>query len=294
MQEYHFRITTKTKILNFLRMLFRLPLFENALLALQNSPLKPFVRKLIPPNYLYPKDSFRFATHRGAKFKLDISNTVDHYLYWKLEEDDYNSIVANIQTAKTIFDIGANIGSTALYFAHLNPKCELYAFEPNKHTFSRLNENLQLNNFPNIKPTNLGLGEGRVTLRLYEVNEKNPGMNRIMSADADLPYTNVEIDSMDSFCLEQNITHIDFIKVDVEGYEFNVLNGGKRILAQSKPVIFLELDNSNLLANNHSAKELIALLQSLGYTSLFRAGDSYPISSETDFTNCHYDIVAMA
>jgi UDP-N-acetylenolpyruvoylglucosamine reductase len=92
--------------------------------------------------------------------------------------------------------------------------------------------------------------------------------------------------------LEKNITKIDFIKLDVEGFEYFVLAGGSNIIVQSKPLMFIELDDSNMRENNKSAKELIDLLISFGYKEIYRADNLMPVTSHNEFNNCHYDIIA--
>jgi Methyltransferase FkbM domain len=117
------------------------------------------------------------------------------------------------------------------------------------------------------------------------VNQNNPGMNRILAEDKDLPFKKIEINTLDNILFEKNIAKVDFIKLDVEG-----LSGAKNTL-QSKPLLFIELDDSNLKENNKSAKELIALLISFGYTEIHRADNLIPVSIDDDFADCHYDII---
>ncbi len=191
-----------------------------------------------------------------------------------------------------IFDIGANIGSTALFFANLNPQAKIIAFEPHPTMHNKALENIKLNNFKNIELLNKGLGAQKGVLKLYEVNKNNPGMNRILSKETDLPFKLIDIETIDDICVEQSIADINFIKIDVEGFEYFVLQGGKQIISSKKPTLFIELDDANLKANGKSAKELVELLLSFGYTTLTRADNTTPISSTTNFSDCHYDIIA--
>ena len=253
----------------------------------------PFISKLIPPNYLYPAESFRFTNHRGVHLRVDISKVVDHFLYWNLVTDDYASILEKIKKANIIFDIGANIGSTSLYFSKLNPQAKIHSFEPNGKTFNRLLENIQLNNCSIISTHNLGFGEAKREVKLYEVDEHNPGMNRILPENTNFPFTIIKIDTIDDFCRLNTIDKIDFIKIDVEGYEYSVLAGGINIIKNSKPLIFLELDDNNLRDNKRSAKELILLLEEMNYKEIQRADTGEEISSTYNFKNCHFDIIAF-
>jgi FkbM family methyltransferase len=292
MNNYRPTILFKTKLINLFRLLFTIPYFEKFLISrlLKNSG--SFLYKLVPPNYLYKKYSPRYATRQGINYKLDISKVVDHNLYYGYTDADYNSVLADLKTARVILDIGANIGNSSLYYTSINPDAQILAFEPHPDTYKLAAENLKLNKFPNIHLINIGLGEKRETLKLYEVNDNNPGMNRILTAENDFPFKTIEVDRLDNVCREQNIDKIDFIKIDVEGFEYSVLAGGKEVIQKSKPVLFIELDDNNLKENNKSAKALIELLVSFGYNKFYKADDLLPVTTDLDFNNCHFDLVA--
>ncbi len=293
MANYHLAQSPKTKLLNLFRKVFTVPLFEKFLVAKTVNGSSAFFKKLIPPDYLYKPNSFRYATRGGIHYKLDVSNVVDHYLYYGNKDATYQEVLDTIKQAGVILDIGANIGSTALFFASINPTATIIGFEPHPNTYLKAKENLSLNDAKNITLLNKGLGETKTVLKLYEVNTNNPGMNRIMAGteENNNPFKEIEIDTLDDVMQQNNITKVDYIKLDVEGYEYAVLAGGIKTL-QSKPVMFIELDDDNLRENNKSAKELISLITSCGYSSIYRADNLAPITVDTDFSNCHFDIIA--
>ncbi len=291
MSSYQIKKTPKTKFINLFRTVFTLPPFEDALVALTSKSRSPLLRKFVPPNYLYKRESFRTITRENIKYKLDISNVVDHYLYFGLEDPVYTSVLETIQNANTILDIGANIGTTSLYFASLNANAKIISFEPHPDTFKRAEENIKLNSFRNIELLNIGLGEQKAELKLYEVNENNPGMNRILAEETNLPYKIIQVDLLDKIMEEKNTPPVDFIKIDVEGFEYSVLKGGANTL-KNKPVLFIELDDNNLRENNSTAEELIKMLYAIGYTRFYRADTSEAVSSATNFSHCHFDLIA--
>lgn len=292
MNNYHLKQSGKTIFLNFFRSFFTIPFLENIIVKLSLNNSSTVIQKLIPPDYLYKTNSFRMVTREGINYKLDISHVVDHYLYFGIKDKSYETIIETIKNSKTILDIGANIGTTALYYASINAEAKILAFEPHPITFKRASENIQLNKFKNIQLINLGLGEHKEIVKLYEVNEHNPGMNRIIAENKNLPYKEIEIDSLDNILSERQISKIDFIKIDVEGFEYAVLAGGKKSIMQSKPIMFIELDDNNMRENNKSARELIELLLSFGYREIFRADNLIPVTATDNFNNCHYDIIA--
>lgn len=284
---------SKTKFLNLFRRIFTIPAFEKILVSiLKRYKYKyRFLEKIIPPEYLYKKESWRCVKQIGINYKLDISDCVDHGVYYGYADAHiYLTLLTKIREANIILDIGANIGSTSLFYASLNSKARILAFEPYPDTVKKLVDNIQRNEFKNIRVYGIGLGEKSSKQIIAEYDEHNSGMNRIVVTTS-APHALVQIDTLDSRMKELNIDKIDFIKIDVEGYEYFVLEGGKQIITQSKPTMLIEVDDNYLRANGKSAKELILLLQSMGYTTIYNAEDIQCIGPNADFDNCHFDII---
>ena len=271
MSKYQLKVSAKTKVLNFFRLLFKINPFSNLLLLLTQQSDSRILRKLVPPNYLYSKGKYKKVNRNGINYQLDISNVVDHSFYFNLEKPSYDSILPQLKYANVILDIGGNIGTSALYYASINPTAKILSFEPHPDTFEKAVENIELNTFQNIELINLGLGTQQASLKLYEVDEHNPGMNRILTEEANFPFK--------------------IIKVDVEGYEYAVLSGAKETL-KSNPLLFIEVNDNNLKENKSSAKELVELLITAGYSTFYRADNGESISSTTHFNNCHFDLIA--
>ncbi|MBK9637345.1 MAG: FkbM family methyltransferase [Bacteroidetes bacterium] len=292
MSKYILKITTKTKVLNFFRRILKLPIFEQFLVLISQNLHTSFVQKLVPPNYLYKKETFRLVKRNGINFKLDISNVIDHSYYFYLEKPEYHSIILKIQSAQVILDIGSNIGNSSLYFASLNSSAKIISFEPHPNSYKKAIENIKLNNFSNIEIINIGLGQQKMTTKLYEVDEYNSGMNRILPDNFGSPYKLVELDILDDVLKRKLIDHVDFIKIDVEGYELSVLSGSIETL-KSKPLLFIEIDEQYLKENKSSPLELIEFLMNAGYSTFYRADNGEAISSKTNFANCHFDLIAQ-
>lgn len=251
-----------------------------------------FWKKLIPPHYLYRPGSIRKTTINRINYSFDISNQADHFIYFGQEEPGYRSIENDIRKAQTIFDIGANNATSSLFFANLNTDASILAFEPHPATYENALENIALNSFTNIRLFNFGLGNANNSVQLYEVDPTNNGMNRVLPINSDYPSTEIHIRTLDSFIDEEKISAVSLLKIDVEGYEYQVLKGGEQSLKKYLPLLFIELDDDNLKNNKASAAELISLLLEFGYKEFKRAHDSKPVSIQDDFTGCHYDIIA--
>ncbi|HEY4326641.1 MAG TPA: FkbM family methyltransferase [Mucilaginibacter sp.] len=139
---------------------------------------------------------------------------------------------------KCIFDVGANEGQTALNYLKYFPASTIYCFEPVKDVFDRLSAVIKT---PQIKCVNKALGENTGQFTIY----KNPDYNQVGSfngaGDQELTeQETVEIIRGDEFCAQNNISEIDLLKIDVEGFEIQVLNGLEKLLSNQVKYIFVE------------------------------------------------------
>ena len=106
---------------------------------------------------------------------------------------------------------------------------------------------------------NIGLGEKKETVKLYEVNENNPGMNRIITDDRNFPFSKININTLDFILEDLKISKVDFIKIDTEQYELQVVTGGIKTIKKHRPTIFFENKRGE-------ANQVILLLLDLGFT----------------------------
>jgi FkbM family methyltransferase len=151
----------------------------------------------------------------------------------------------------TVFDVGANHGHyTELLYKTMGNKAKIYAFEPSKVTFDIMKNNIKEKE--NVKYYNFGFSDKDTILTLYS-NEKGSGLASIYKRK--LEHFNIHMDieekvemrTIDSFCEENSIKRIDFLKLDVEGNELKVLDGAKRIInAGNVDVIQFEFGGCNI------------------------------------------------
>ena len=124
-----------------------------------------------------------------------------------------------------VADVGANIGMTAILFSGLAKK--VFAFEPSPSTFEILKTNLSRAQATNVEALNLGLGERSEKLTItFAKNNRSGGFisDKIKPVEGHVTET-IQIESLDDF-FSQNVDPLNFIKIDVEGFEGNVIRGG--------------------------------------------------------------------
>ncbi|WP_406684234.1 FkbM family methyltransferase [Seonamhaeicola sp. MEBiC1930] len=158
-----------------------------------------------------------------------------HYVFDKLKERD------NL----TLFDVGANIGNYSFLMGEVfNKNHKIFSFEPSKSTFEKLAQSTQ--QLENISLFNFGFGDKNTSLTLFS-NKEMSGLASLYNRRLD--HFNISMDikeeikikTIDSFCAENDITQIDFLKLDIEGNELKALNGAKKMLDGHK-VDFIQFE----------------------------------------------------
>lgn len=295
-QPYYLFISPKTRFLNFLRKFF---IFTGTDKLIANYTRKANINslpsKLVPPNYLYTLGTFRSCTINGINYSVDVSDTNGHQTYYDLGVPSQNVLFSNIREGMNIIDIGANIGALTLQFASkVSPTGKVFSFEPSPVNFRYASKNISINSFNNIKLINEGLGNERTSAFLYNVNPNNRGMLRLLQPDENNNFEKeeVQIDTLDNSMLKFSLPAPDFIKIDVEGFEYKILQGAFKTLVNHKPMLFIELDDNNLREQNSNAKELIMFLNKLNY-HIKNAETNEEINESSNFVNCHFDILCV-
>jgi FkbM family methyltransferase len=279
---------TKTSILNSLRLIFRNRFAESLLIRFtRNKMWNDFAPRIPANHYQYPKGSVRKVTRNGFHFVLDISDYMQWTIYFGVLVEPREVLYNLIKPGMHIMDVGANIGETALEFSRLTgSQGVIYAFEPDNVTLQKLNHHIQMNHATNIKVLNYALGDtpGQFTLGR---NEFNSGGNSITTGIG----VTITVRTADEFIRENNISKIDFIKIDVEGYESQVLKGAGQLIQHFKPIIFAEVVDEFLQNQGTSARQMLTQLTEFGY-SLTDAYTGKTIDISRDFSNTHFDVIA--
>lgn len=254
---------------------------------------RSLIARLVPNNYQYPAGSDRTFEYQGIKLSLDIHDYVSHYLYFGFKDRSHEKLMSLVKAGDTVLDVGTNYGSTILQFAKIiTENGRAYGFEPDPVNFAICAKNLGLNNFHHISVENIGLGREAGEATLVVDTESNRGGNRIGIASEGKESARVKITSLDDWVANNNLAKIDLIKIDVEGYEMEVLAGARELLKTFSPALFIEIDDNNLRQQGASAKEAVMFLEDYGY-SITHSESGNVLSSKDDFSGCHFDIVCV-
>jgi FkbM family methyltransferase len=165
-----------------------------------------------------------------------------------------------VKPGSVCLDVGANIGWYTTLFQSLG--AEVHSFEPAPNAYSRLKQNVKLNdNSESVHLNRFGLGSERSVSDLHlPVNE--PEGHATL---ADIPSSTsipIEIRTLDSYLIEKNIGHVDVVKVDIEGGELSFLKGASRLFEQDvPPVMLIEMSPGVARRFGYTSKDLLDFLR---------------------------------
>lgn len=191
------------------------------------------------PNY--PSDFIqRTIVEKQDFFEADLLKKLDEY----------------IPFGAIILDIGANIGNHSLYWAKKRMAQKIYSFEPMLSTYQTLLKNVQINYLDDIViPINIGLSDTEGCAELNTYISSNPELKFSIDCigSASLSKSDngeMKLNALDQLPFISDLERIDFVKIDVEGFEHNVLKGAEITLKKYKPIVFIESFPNNFEETN--------------------------------------------
>jgi FkbM family methyltransferase len=176
-----------------------------------------------------------------------------------------------------IFDVGAHVGDITKIYRRCFPLATIHCFEPSPQSLHDLRVNLKDDSRSHCH--NVALSEKNGT-GLLNIN-MSPGTNSLLPSAAEAAFywgealldtisqVEVKTTTVDSFCHEQGISHMDILKMDVQGGEYSVLLGAKGMLSNKNiALIYTEIIICPTYEGQHKLHDYLALLDSYGYSLL--------------------------
>jgi FkbM family methyltransferase len=172
-----------------------------------------------------------------------------------------------LKPGMTVVDAGANIGLHTLFFAkRVGPEGRVYAFEPGQSAFDRLQSHVKRNQLTNVRCFNCALGAAEGIVSLTENSQDNSRNFVVDDFPGKTGTKNVALRSLNQVLEEESVGRVDFLKIDVEGFEPQVLEGASSYLKrQCIRVLQLELDDSSLARSRHTADQVADMLHAAGF-----------------------------
>jgi len=160
------------------------------------------------------------------------------------EEEELKNVSTLLNKDSTILDVGAHIGSHTIYWSKITKVKLVYAVEPILRAYKMLLANLALNYCHNVNVDYIGLALGKEHETRYASQnfENNLGSTSLVSKSFDSQREQITVVPGDVLFADKAI---DFIKIDVEKMELDVLDGLKNTIQKNKPIIFIEVQDEN-------------------------------------------------
>lgn len=180
----------------------------------------------------------------------------------------YELFVEKGHQFETVFDVGANIGQTAIAFSTSFPESKIYSFEPFRAAFLHLKRDTE--SLSNVQAFQFALGAESASIKVKIDSDGASESNSLRSERQesigdDYGCEEIIVRRGDDFCREKSISSIDLLKVDVEGFEIEVFSGFKEMLETGKISLILSEVNFWKDGIHTEFRHIDAFLKDFGY-----------------------------
>ncbi len=230
-----------------------------------------FIRAVWTPpesiwQHFYFEGKFTFKVN-GRTIRLQNHNSLmetaifwtNTYLDEKVSMKLWNKLS---EKSNWIFDIGANTGMFSILGKSMNPKATVHAFEPITRIFARLKENVEMNHL-DVNLHEIAMSNESGTAKIFDIASDHHYHASLKESEVahheGVTYTEIKTDTLNNFVGSVNAEGCDLMKIDVEGFEIEVINGALDVIKKYRPSILIEVKN------DENAAEIEILLSGLDY-----------------------------
>jgi FkbM family methyltransferase len=243
------------------------PVFDSTVKILRPLQIRGKVRLL---DKIVPKTGERSARIFGCRIKLDLSDHIQRWIYFGGYERQETRWVRNwLRPGMTVADVGANVGYYTLLAAScVGARGRVFAVEPSPYAYNRLRATVAANGLSQVVALQAGLGSagGEGLLYLPPAGNHSPSMVRCDRQDS----VKVALRTLDDCLAEWRVDRLDLLKMDVEGFEPQILAGARSALSTGRiRAILCELNDWWLRQMGGSAEMLFRQITSQGFSGVF-------------------------
>lgn len=198
----------------------------------------------LPNGEVLIKTLYGFPLFINPRFDKGIEKKL--YLTGTYEKGLLNLLGQLLNRGDVVVDAGANIGLISVFSGlQVGPSGLVLAFEPHPETLLLLNRNIQVNRLSHVKVLPQGLGSERSKAKIYSNLHINRGAASMVDFQEGAPSFDIEVSVLDEVLATQKVDRVKLLKVDVEGFEMEVLKGSKELLSrQDGPILVVECSNT--------------------------------------------------
>ncbi|MBE2286400.1 MAG: FkbM family methyltransferase [Prosthecobacter sp.] len=215
----------------------------------------------------------RVISRNGVRFDADLAEGIDLSLFlfgsfqkWVIDD----SLLPRKENFCAI-DIGANIGAICLPLASRNASTRIIAVEPTDHAYKRLMRNIDLNPDlkPRIKAVQAFMGDGSpatagmIAYPSWRLDDAGGEMHEVHLGQAH--HVSCPTLSIDGLAQQERLTNLDFIKIDTDGHEYEILEGGRKSIQRWRPVIVFEFCFYENEKRGHTFEKFSSFFKEMNY-----------------------------
>jgi len=204
------------------------------------------------------------------RFRFRIEDAIGRWIFkrgsYEAELTEFITHNVELNDDSVCIDVGANIGWYTLTLARTAKKrVSILAFEPDPLNFKLLSENISLNGCSAVRAIQKAVSDSEETRTLYLYANKNRGRHSLLPINTQ-GTVEVQTIALDVFLEREGVDprRVAFMKIDVEGYEFHVLNGAKRLLT-TVPLVLCEYSPGYMRHGGSDPQSVVSLFREMNY-----------------------------
>ncbi len=218
---------------------------------------------------IFPNAPVPFRLPFGAWFLAGNSQVDEALRNGGFESAELLFVQRYLEPGMIVLDIGAHHGVyTLLASKQVGPAGRVVSFEPSPRERGQLRRNVRLNLCSNVRIERYALGSARSQVDLYLVGGGEDGCNSLRppAVQSETRTVPVEVFTLDEIASKLGLTKVDFVKLDVEGAELDVLKGAIGLLqTTARPVLLVEVYDIRTKPWGYQAREIVQFLDRLRY-----------------------------
>lgn len=219
---------------------------------------------------LCPRDREIVIDLAGYRFRCNLAEHIQRTIFlWDHDETATAFVRSHLRAGDIFVDVGANVGYFSLMASRIvGPTGRVISVEPNPATLARLSRTVAENSISNITLCNVGLGDTSAKAELFTCTSEGNDTASMLPSGNDQSIT-VDVLPLDQLVEQLGLTRVDYLKIDVDGFEHKVFAGAAKLMASGKlRYLQCEFSDIHLRIVGSSPEKLHDTITSYGYRDL--------------------------